>query len=224
MDILVYAIIAVFLAWRLYLILGQRHEDGRERPNPFALREGKDIAAKPDPGAPPARLPAPDEFPDPAAAFRAEPAPDSLAGGLYAIRRADPFFDEKNFLKGARVAFEMVVQGFIAAERATLKNLMAPPVFASFEKALDEREARGERFESNVLALKESDITAARMVGSVALVTVQFVSDQSKRVFDKDGNLKQEAATVERLTDLWTFRRDTRDANPNWQLIETRSI
>ena len=32
-----------------------------------------------------------------------------------------------------------------------------------------------------------------------------------------------DAHAIEKVTDIWTFRRDTRSSNPNWQLVATRS-
>jgi predicted lipid-binding transport protein (Tim44 family) len=28
---------------------------------------------------------------------------------------------------------------------------------------------------------------------------------------------------IEKVTDIWTFRRDSRASDPNWQLVATRS-
>jgi predicted lipid-binding transport protein (Tim44 family) len=233
MDILIYAIIAVFLAWRLYTVLGQRHEDGRERSNPFARMPGADNAGKTAGNSNEkdhlVALPLPRDVPAitdaNASPFAHEPAPESLAGGLYAMRRADPSFDERSFLKGARVAFEMIVHGFTLGERGTLKNLTSTDIYNSFDQAITEREAKGERWEMPILTLRDADITNARMVGSVAFLTTQFISDQGKKVYDKDGNLVgDDTNKVERLTDLWVWRRDTKSPNPNWQLVETKPV
>ncbi|MBY0427823.1 MAG: Tim44/TimA family putative adaptor protein, partial [Alphaproteobacteria bacterium] len=156
--------------------------------------------------------------------FATEPALESLAGALFAIQKADPSFDERGFLKGARMAFEMIVRAFAAGDRGTLKNLLSPKLYVAFEQAISERELQGERWEIKTINVRDMDIIAAMMEGNFALVTVQCVSDQSKFVYDKNGTLiKDPGRDVERLTDVWTFKRDTKSSNPNWQLAETRS-
>lgn len=60
--------------------------------------------------------------------------------------------------------------------------------------------------------------------GHKAQVTVRFKSEQINVVRDADGNeVDTGPAAVETLTDIWTFERDTRSADPNWYLIATRS-
>lgn len=236
MDILFYALIAVFLAYKLYTVLGQRHEGEDRRPSPLeALRKDRTGPVQ-DQGKPGKKedlfaLPLAQALKDAEAQARqeepllhAEPAPLSLAGGLHAIRKADPSFDEKNFLKGARIAFEMIVHSFASGERAALKNLLSSGLCATFLAALDAREARGERHEMRTLVVLDADITAARLEGKDALVTVQFVSDQARVIYDKDGHVLQDPGRQsERLTDLWTFRRALTAQDPNWKLVDTRA-
>ena len=60
------------------------------------------------------------------------------------------------------------------------------------------------------------------MQGRDARVTVTFESEQSNAVKDADGNVTDgDPATIEKITDIWTFARDTRSRDPNWQLVET---
>jgi len=155
--------------------------------------------------------------------FATEPAQESLAGALFAIQKADPNFDERSFLKGARIAFEMIVRAFAAGERGTLKNLLTPKLYLAFEQAISDRELKGERWEMKTIAVRDMDIVGANMDSGVALITVQCVSDQSKFIYDKNGTmLKDPGRDVDRHTDIWTFKRDTKSSNPNWQLAETR--
>lgn len=226
MEIILYAIIAIAIAWRLYTVLGEKHGSERDRPNPFAepranagrrADEDNDVLAFPL-----ARRPEQDEAPPNPLALDAAPAPDSLAGALHAIRGADPAFDEKSFLKGARVAFEMIVHAFASGERGSLRNLVSSRLYDAFAGAIAAREAVGETHDLRLLSVREADIIAARLEGSAAVISVQFVSDQRRAVKDRDGNVKDSGA--ERMTDIWVFRRDTQSRDPNWMLVETRSV
>jgi predicted lipid-binding transport protein (Tim44 family) len=222
MDILIYALIAVFLGWRLYSALGTRHEGERQRPNPFAAPENtpqdeKSLLALPL--APSAAKDRKEKEGFVPTAFL--PAPDSLSGALYAIERADPAFDEKAFLRGARLAFEMIVQGYAAGEREALKPLLSPVLFEAFKGGIDAREKAGERMEIKLLNLIDATIVGARLEDRIAHITVEFISDQARVV--TAGDLVKENDGAQRLTDLWTFRRTIDSPDPNWMLVETKN-
>lgn len=248
METLIYIVIAGILVYRLYTVLGSRDGNESNRPgwragNPFATRQN-DLpgANKPQPTknqtvnkddllalplTTPSKSPAhpfdlnPQQQVQP---FSAAPAQESLAGALLAVQRADPGFDERAFIKGARTAFEMIIRAFAAADRTALKNLLTPKLFAAFENAISQREIQGERWEIKTLVIQDMDIVAAAMQGAQAQITVQCVSDQSKIIYDKNGAvIADPGRNVERMTDVWTFTRDTRSTNPNWQLAETRT-
>ncbi len=56
----------------------------------------------------------------------------------------------------------------------------------------------------------------------MAEVTVKFVSEMVSVSRDEAGELLSDQPSGTReVTDIWTFARDTRDRDPNWQLIET---
>jgi predicted lipid-binding transport protein (Tim44 family) len=60
------------------------------------------------------------------------------------------------------------------------------------------------------------------MAGRMAEVTVKFVTEQVNVLRDADGKpVDGEAAAVQKLTDLWTFARDTRSESPDWMLVRT---
>ncbi len=243
METLIYAVIAGILIYRLYNLLGQRDGNEQNRPswrsgNPFAPKQqgsGQEPPASPKAantnksanGNDLLALPLADtskSAPMQNPSFAVEPARESLAGALFAIQKADATFDERQFLKGARMAFEMVVRAFAAGERGTLKNLLTPRLYVAFEQAVSARELQGERWEMKTILVRDMDIIAAGMEGSIATITVKCQSDQSKNITDKNGTLVEDPGReVERLTDIWTFRRDTLSSNPNWQLAETRS-
>jgi predicted lipid-binding transport protein (Tim44 family) len=221
MDILIYALIAVFLGWRLYSALGTRHEGERQRPNPFAASENaqqdeKSLLALPL--APPAKDRKEKEGFVPAAFL---PAPDSLSGALYAIERADPSFEEKSFLRGARLAFEMIVQGYAAGEKEALKPLLSPVLFEAFKSGIEAREKAGERMEIKLLNLIDATLVGAKLEGRQANVMVEFVSDQARVIMT--GDVVKENDGTQRLTDVWTFRRTIDSSNPNWMLVETKT-
>ncbi|MBI3503849.1 MAG: Tim44 domain-containing protein [Proteobacteria bacterium] len=223
MDILLFAAVAAFLILRLRSILGKRTgaedaERWRARPPEPTIERAEKVTdnVTPFPGASrPADAPAPAE----AAAVTGDPA---LQPGYDEIRRADASFNPAEFAQGARGAFEMIVQAFAQGDTATLKPLLAADVYEGFAKAIRERLAAKHTLETTLVGIKSADIVAAAMNGRTAMVTVKFVSEQVNVTRDADGNVVDgDAVKVAKLTDIWTFARDTRNRDPNWALVRT---
>jgi len=229
---IIFLALAVFIFLRLRSVLGQR--TGRERPpyDPYAAREPvrpapekvvalpnrtPDTAQKPAEPAEPAK-PAGERWADIAAAG------SPIAAGLDAIVGADPGFDAKHFLTGARAAYEMIVNAYAEGDRRTLKNLLSREVYDGFDSAIGEREKKGETVESRFVAIEKAEITAAELRQKTAQVTVRFVAQLVSATRDKNGNVIDGSADrVSDITDVWTFARDTTSRDPNWKLVATES-
>jgi predicted lipid-binding transport protein (Tim44 family) len=146
----------------------------------------------------------------------------ALQLGLDEIVRSDPDFAPDAFVQGARGAFEMILLAYAQGDTDTLKPLLAPDVFAGFAGAIRERQTAKQTLETTLVGIRSADITVLRMAGRMAEVTVKFVTEQVNVLRDADGKpVDGEAAAVQKLTDLWTFARDTRSESPDWMLVRT---
>ena len=220
-DLILFAMVAAFLVLRLRSVLGRR--TGYERPR----REGP---AAYDPQAP-RPAPASDVSPDlppvqiPAdGTRRVVPDPRGPVGqAVMRIRGVDPTFDPTGFLHGAEGAFRMIVDAFAKGDRQTLRMLLSDETYGGFEGEISRREAAGESQRSEVRAMQETKIEAADLRGTVADVTVRFVSDQVNLTSAKDGSVVAGAEAVTELNDIWTFQRDLRSEDPTWRLVGTQS-
>ena len=217
--------IAAFLVLRLRSVLGRRdgHEGGGH-PDPFhaqdpSRQEDENVIQLPERSG----AAADDVSFGADGADGTDPA-DVLAGGVARIRRADPTFDPDEFLSGARIAFEMVINAYASGDTATLKNLLSPEVFAGFDKAIRDREQAGEVLEDTLVGIRVADMVEAYMDGSAANVTVKFVSEQVNVTRDENGDVVEgNPNLVIDVTDFWTFARDTHSSDPNWTLVATSS-
>lgn len=220
LDIIFFAAVAVFIAVRLRSVLGRRTGHERQRPpriQPQPAPAGGEAADKVVP-LPDRRRTATEEAP-----IAAEAGP-ALKDGLTRIRLADPSFDLDAFLQGAKAAFTMIVEAFAKGDKATLEPLLAPPVFASFAAAIDERQRQGRTLETELVSLRGAEIVGAALEGRSARVTVRFTSEQINCTRDASGTVVEgDPSTVETVIDVWTFQRDVTSRDPNWILVETRS-
>jgi len=212
-EIIIFAMIAAFLVYRLRSVLGRRTGEEQQRPNPFTARPNQPDNVVP---LPERNRPRPD-----AAPFSDEPV--SLAVALEQIKAADPSFDEKHFLEGAKAAFQMIVEAFARGDTAALRPLLADDVYENFARAIRDRQAAGERYETRVDLIREADVVEAKLdAGHTARVTVKLVSDQMNVLRDRNGAvIEGDPDAVVEATDVWTFARNTRARDPNWALVET---
>ena len=211
-EIIIFAMIAAFLVYRLRSVLGRRTGEERPRPNPFSPPAGRpdNVVSMPQ------RAPSEAPF--------ASDEPVSLAEALKQINAADPSFDEKTFVQGARGAFQMVVEAFAQGDSATLRPLLSDDVYDNFVQAIRQRQAAGETLETRIDRISDADVVEARLDGRDALVTVRFVSDQINLVRNAQGEIIDgDPQQPVEVIDIWTFRRNTRARDPNWALVETRT-
>jgi predicted lipid-binding transport protein (Tim44 family) len=222
----VFLALAVFVALRLRSVLGQRPQRDAPPRTPTPLR--RDAIGQPG-----------NVIPLAAAAndrgLRQEAAnPDRwkgfadagsvLANGLDAIDAASRGFDPQSFISGARGAYELIVTCFAKGDRGHLRDLLSPEVLEGFSKAIADRESRGEKVDMTLVSIDEAKIVDAQVKDTIAQVTVRFASKLITATHDRSGKVVDgNPDKVADVTDVWTFSRDTRSQNPNWQLVATES-
>ncbi|HEX8046719.1 Tim44/TimA family putative adaptor protein [Rhizobium sp.] len=221
-----FLVAAVLIFFQLRSVLGRR--TGNEKPP-------RDLYGSPDqatgPTAPDAgkvvTLPRRDatEDEDRFAAIDAFTAAGTpLNDSLRELNKADPSFNPKEFVNGARMAYEMIVMAFADGDRNALKGLLSREVYEGFDAAITDRETKGEKVKSTFVGIDKADIVSAEMKDTEALVTMRIVSQMISATYDKAGTLIDgDAETVAEISDVWTFARDSRSRDPNWKLVATES-
>jgi len=213
-EIVILAMIAAFLALRLYSVLGRRAEHGEEPMQPHFEAPQGGI------GAPPlVRVPGRPAQPDTASSTVALP---SVERALREISQADRKFDITSFLDGARTAYGLVLEAFWRGDEAELARLTDATVAAHFAEAIAARKAAGEVLDHRLVRINDAIITGARLESPVAHVTVRFIADIA--AVTRDGEGKVIAGSLDdavEVRDVWTFARNLSGANPDWVLEET---
>lgn len=223
---LVFFGLAVFVIFKLRSVLGTR--TGEERPprDLFERRPSDDQANASNVVPMPNRAAAPAPAPvDPQQAVDAVVPADSPArAGLTAIMQADPSFAPDQFIGGARAAYEMIVMAFANGDRRTLKDLLAEDVYEGFARAISDREALGQKVETQFVSIDKAEISDALLRARNAQVTVRFASKLITATRDQAGQVVDGSAEkVMDVIDIWTFARDVSARDPNWRLMATES-
>ena len=183
------AFIAGLILFRLYATLGRRTGSERPEPRPVGAPQG---------------LPRIGQNPQAAALGPAAATPSGE--GLLAIVRADPRFDVDAFLKGARGAYEMILNAFAKGDRAALQPLLTQKVYDTFTGAITQREQSGGQ-PPELVRLRRAEIADAGVEGDTARISVKF-----------EAELAEGAVGVRDAKERWTFERSVRSADPNWKL------
>ena len=211
--IVILALVAAFLALRLYSVLGRR--TGHEQ-QPAPRHPDERLAPKAvQPNAPPV-------YGADRARLADMPIMADAEQGIRAIIDADRQFDVHQFLDGAKSAYGMILEAFWAGKKDDLRWLCDSDVAQSFEDAIDQREADRHVLDNRLVRIEKAQIVEAMLRGRTAHITIQFDADIAAVTRDRDGTVIA-GSLSDAITshDVWTFSRDIGHTDPNWKLSET---
>jgi predicted lipid-binding transport protein (Tim44 family) len=220
----VFAVVAIFVIFKLRSVLGTRTGAERRPLDPTApprdpAANGNVIpigAVARSGGSPP---PAADRWKG--IAEKGSP----LAAALDAILAAEPSFTAEGFLSGARAAYEMIVVAFAAGDLATLRRLLTPDALANFATAIQSRKAAQQTMKTTLVSIDAADLVDARVAGAVATLAVRFAAKIVSATLDSAGAvIEGSTTTVVDHLDVWTFTRQIGARDPNWQLSATEAV
>ena len=204
LDIIILGLLAVFLGFRLKSLLGDRSGYSGDVKNPNSVKQ-KEINKNQN---------------------VIKLNNKSINGeGIDLLIKADPNFNEKEFLEGAKNAFKIIIKAFSDSEIEKLKPLLDYDLLNSFTKSISEREARQEHQVSDFISFKNFEIMRVNISDNLASITLKIISEQIKYLVDKkDVLLEGSKDQTEIIKDKWVFERDISSKNPNWKLVETDVI
>lgn len=210
--IVILALVALFIGFRLYSVLGER--TGHEQ-QPILKPAESDARAVPPVTQPPVAQPAPPEAGDLAFVPTAGP-------GVRAILAGDSAFDVARFLEGAKSAYRMILEAFWKGDLTVLRGHVDDHVYDAFKTAVEQRASEGLTLDNRLVAIEQAVISEAALERGAAVLTVRFEADIAAVTRNSDGQVVAGSLSdAVQTRDLWTFRRDTNSRDPNWLLIET---
>ena len=184
-DILIFAAIAGFIIYRLRSVLGKRtgFQKNITEPKPQETKKQEDVQEIP-----------------------------SLMDNetkLEAVYKKVNNFNHREFLDGAKKAFEIIISSFNNGDKKTLKNLVSKNVYSAFEKAIDEKTNNPE---SQFYSLIVEGIADAKVENDTISISVNFISEQM---------LNNDEGSIVKNKDTWTFEKPANSSSPIWILTQT---
>ncbi len=205
-TLIVFIALTAFIAYRLYSVLGARTGEERQRDV-----EGLQRARQPRQER---------DVEDPAETKAVTMAPVSTAAEP--LRAADPAFDEKSFIEGARSAYELIVEAFASGDLKSIRRFLSPSVFEAFRSAVTARESAGHRSDLKFVGIDDAKIGASRVEDGNLVAVTDFRSNQVRTTYDKAGVVVDgDPARIDLVRDRWTFTKPVNSSDPNWTLVAT---
>ena len=184
-DILIFAAIAGFIIYRLRSVLGKRtgFQKNISEPKPQETKKQEDVQ-------------------------EIQSLMDNETK-LEAVYKKVNNFNHREFLDGAKKAFEIIISSFNNGDKKTLKNLVSKDVYSAFEKAIDEKTNNPE---SQFYSLIIEGIADAKVENNTISISVNFISEQM---------LNNDEGSIVKNKDTWTFEKPVNSSNPIWILTQT---
>jgi predicted lipid-binding transport protein (Tim44 family) len=215
-DIIVIGAIAAFILLRYRAMLGEprgRDEGEVRPPSPSQPTEFDRVIQLPVARVNALAEPKEDDFSE---------KYGSLAETFVKMRAIDRDFTPDEFLAGARMAYEMLLNAYSKRDRETLKMLLSEQMYKSFDLSLSDAEKEKRFTDTTLLAINKATISKAKLVGSLATLTVDFVSEQIHLIRDESGAIIEGDASARQVVeDEWVLIRDMKSSSPNWTIVET---
>ena len=201
-DILIFGVIAVFLILRLKNILGTKTDINDQNVNNKETSKNFSniIPLKTNKN-------------------------NSSSGDVEKILKVDPKFNVDDFLFGSTTFFKMVLESFAKGEIDNIAEYLKASVLKSFKSAINERIKEKETEIIELISIKKNEIRSVNITKTSIKISVFFETLQIRALMNKDSKVIDGDKDNEILVkDEWVFERKINSDNPNWLLIETKSV
>ena len=186
-DIILFAAIAGFIIYRLRSVLGKR--TGYQKKADDHKPVYKKVDDKPKENKIPSLL-------------------DNQLKLENVYKKVDNF-DHKQFLDGAKKAFEIIITAFNNGDKKTLKNLVSNDVYLAFEKAINNKTNNPS---SQFYSLIIDSVEDAKVDNDNISISINFISEQM---------LNDDEGKIVKNKDTWTFEKPANSSSPIWILTQT---
>ena len=136
-------------------------------------------------------------------------------------------FDEdakKEFLKGAKIAYETIITNFSNGKLKNIKTLLDKSVYDQFDIAIKDRQSKNILSETTFIGINSAEIKEHQQNKNILEVTVEFVSEIISCMRDKENKvITGDPEKIKKVCDIWKFSKDISSTNPNWLLIDTQA-
>ena len=144
---------------------------------------------------------------------------------LNAIKKIEPSFELENFVDKAKKAFEYILNAYSANNLKNLKILLDEKIYQGYQKDIEKRIKKKENFEITIINIKEPIIKHAKVVDKKAQITLEYESEQIHLLKNSKGDIIEgDSNQILNISEQWTFSRELKSRNPNWKLLSISEV
>lgn len=217
LDIIIFAVIAIYIIIKLYNIIGAEDADSENNINVKSqsvinLDKEKDYVVVEDNVVNEKEI---------AALAGLQKA---LITKIDKVKTLDDSFLLNQFLDNSEKAFEMIISAFAKNDEKTLNLLTDEEAKDKFLSSLEQQNEQGNAVNIDIVSFLEKSISDISFKGNVCRITVLFVTEQIFYISDKDNKvIKGDMSKIEKIEDCWTFKKSLKSSNPIWHVVKTQS-
>ena len=215
-DILILAMIAVFIINRLRNVLGKKTGNESDIVEKFTQRKNTFNESEPDS----------------VSNQKVAKLNNNVKKNLHSnkkinsvineILKIDDKFEISTFCSGAKKAFEYILTEYSSNNLKALERLVSKNIYKAFEDQINMRAKNKEKLEITVISVKDPEIKSVNLEKKyVAYFKLLFDSEQvqvtknsNDEVIDGDNN------QILQIKEIWTFSKNLKSKDPNWILEE----
>ncbi|MCP4355324.1 MAG: TIM44-like domain-containing protein [Proteobacteria bacterium] len=143
--------------------------------------------------------------------------------GITRIKAYDTRFTEKNFLKGAKSAFNWFYECLNKDDDEKLEKFVSPKIFSEMISWLNNLDKKDQKVFIDIEFLKEPEIVDCRTVARTAFIDVIYNINLKTTIKGKKSK-KIESKETKKQSVVWTWAKNIESTDPNWQLEEMKNV
>jgi len=217
-DILIFAIIALVIAYRLYNTLGAVDDDSalvkKAEASSNVVNLKKDQYEVEEEGV----------VIDEEEQRIVDNLDEEMQEAVKQIKEIDNNFTLKQFLQGVEKAFEIIIVAFVKGDKKTLNSLVNEEMSKKFISEFDNLKKLNRKISIDIVAMIRNVVDNIEINKNIVHISVKLTSEQITVVTDKNGKIVSgNKDQVEEIDDVWTFERDLNAKNNIWRLSYTEN-
>lgn len=201
LDIILLAILAFFIGFKLFTMLGQKRE---------TLQEVSLDSMRKEQGNKDTKL--------------SEKILNQELSNEEKLKLLDESFSEKSFIKNAEAALKMIFDAYGKGDTAVLSELLAMDMMRLFAYNLSQIEEKKYSAEISVVKLSNTKITNIDIVNNDATIYVSSKAEFIEHLKDKNKTIAGHKNKVESKDLVCEFTRNIKSKDPTWKLLKINYI
>ncbi len=141
------------------------------------------------------------------------------------LKLIDPSYDEESFLENAKSAFKIILEAYAQGSTRVLSDLLDIEMMKKFVNQVVSRENLKQQAEINVLKINSATIEDIKIINNDAKIKVNFIAETILNIMDqKQKIIFGHQNKIENLKTQWVFKKNLKASDPTWKLVDVDNI